>query len=67
MIALGEDTRVYPALGATDMRTSIDALAALVVDVLNQEPCSAQVTCATSLRGCSVIGRWTPDGSHPRH
>ena len=43
MIALGEDTRVYLALGATDMRKSIDALAASVVDVLNQDPCAAQV------------------------
>ncbi|WP_295389467.1 IS66 family insertion sequence element accessory protein TnpB [uncultured Thiodictyon sp.] len=43
MIALGEDTRVYLALGATDMRKSIDGLAALVVDVLQQDPCTAQV------------------------
>jgi transposase len=43
MIALGEAPRVYLALGATDLRKSIDALAALVVDVLHQDPCSAQV------------------------
>jgi transposase len=43
MIALGEDTRVYLAVGATDMRKSIDALSALVVDVLHQDPCSHQV------------------------
>ncbi|WP_295446246.1 IS66 family insertion sequence element accessory protein TnpB [uncultured Thiodictyon sp.] len=43
MIALGEETRVYLALGATDMRKSIDSLAALVVDVLQQDPCTAQV------------------------
>jgi transposase len=43
MIALGEDTRVYLALGATDLRKSIDALAALVVDVLQQDPFTPQV------------------------
>lgn len=43
MIGLGADTRVYLALGATDMRKSIDALAALVVDVLDQDPCGPQV------------------------
>ena len=43
MITLGEDTRVYLAVGATDLRKSIDALSALVVDVLHQDPCSNQV------------------------
>lgn len=43
MITLGPDTRVYLALGATDLRKSIDTLAALVVEVLHQDPCSAQV------------------------
>ena len=35
-----EQTRVYLALGATDMRKQIDGLAALVEDVLEQDPFS---------------------------
>jgi transposase len=41
MIALGDDTRVYLAMGATDMRKSIDALAALVADRLGEDPLSS--------------------------
>jgi len=40
MIAPGEHTRVYLAAGATDMRKQIDGLAALVADVLEQDPFS---------------------------
>jgi transposase len=36
-----EHTRVYLALGATDMRKQIDGLAALVQDVLEQDPFGA--------------------------
>ena len=43
MIALGEHTRVYLALGATDMRKQIDGLAALVEDVLEQNPLSSHL------------------------
>ena len=43
MITLGPATRFYLALGATDLRKSIDSLAALVVDVLHQDPGSAQI------------------------
>lgn len=43
MIALGEHTKVYLATGATDMRKSIDGLAALVVDVLEADPFSAHL------------------------
>lgn len=42
MIAVGDDTRVYLAAGATDMRKSIDALAALVADRLGEDPLSNQ-------------------------
>ena len=38
MIVPGEHTRVYLAVGATDMRKQIDGLAALVEDVLEQDP-----------------------------
>jgi transposase len=43
MIALGEETQVYLAVGATDLRKSIDALAGLVADVLGEVPCSNRV------------------------
>ena len=40
MIVSSEQTRVYLALGATDMRKQIDGLAVLVEDVLEQDPFS---------------------------
>ncbi len=40
MIVPIEHTRVYLALGATDMRKQIDGLAVLVQDVLEQDPFS---------------------------
>jgi transposase len=43
MIALGEHTRVYLALGATDMRKSIDGLAAEVTDTLAADPFSSHL------------------------
>jgi len=43
MIALEEHTRVYLAVGATDLRKSIDALAALVYEVLEQDPFSSHL------------------------
>ena len=43
MIALGAQTQVYLAAGATDMRKQIDGLAALVVNVLAADPFSSQV------------------------
>lgn len=43
MIALSESTRVYLAQGATDLRKSIDGLAVLVADVLNQDPFSSHL------------------------
>lgn len=36
-------TRVYLALGATDMRKQIDGLAALVEDILEQDPFSSSL------------------------
>jgi transposase len=38
MIVPAEHTRVYLAVGATDMRKQIDGLAVLVADVLEQDP-----------------------------
>jgi transposase len=43
MIALGAQTQVYLAAGATDMRKQIDGLAALVVEVLEADPFSSHV------------------------
>ena len=40
MILPDEQIRVYLAVGATDMRKQIDGLAALVEDVLEQDPFS---------------------------
>jgi transposase len=40
MIVPAEHTRVYLAVGATDMRKQIDGLAAVVEDVLEQDPFS---------------------------
>lgn len=41
MISLGHHTKVYLAAGPTDMRRAIDGLAALVEDVLEQDPLSS--------------------------
>jgi transposase len=41
VIALGEHAKVYLACGATDMRKSIDGLAAEVADVLQSDPFSS--------------------------
>ena len=41
MILPDEQIRVYLAVGATDMRKQIDGLAALVTDVLEQDPFSS--------------------------
>ena len=40
MIVPAEHTRVYLAVGATDLRKQIDGLAAVVEDVLEQDPFS---------------------------
>lgn len=43
MIALTAGSRVYLAVGATDLRKSIDGLAVLVADVLEQDPFSSHL------------------------
>ena len=43
MIGFGAHTRVYLALGATDMRKQIDGLAVLVEDVLAADPLSSHL------------------------
>jgi transposase len=43
VIALSEQTKVYLACGATDMRKSIDGLAAAVTEVLEADPFSSHL------------------------
>ena len=43
MIGFAPHTRVYLALGATDMRKQIDGLAVLVEDVLQADPLSSHL------------------------
>ena len=43
MIGFGAHTRVYLALGATDLRKQIDGLAVLVADVLAADPLSSHL------------------------
>ena len=43
MIGFDAHTRVYLALGATDMRKQIDGLAVLVEDVLTEDPLSSHL------------------------
>ena len=43
MIGFGAHTRVYLAVGATDMRKQIDGLAALVEEVLEGDPLSSHL------------------------
>ena len=43
MIGFGAHTRVYLALGATDMRKQIDGLAVLVEEVLAADPLSSHL------------------------
>lgn len=43
MISLGDHTRVYLAVGVTDMRKAIDGLSVLVQDVLDQDPLSSHL------------------------
>ena len=43
MLALSPRTRVYLALGATDMRKSFDTLAGLVRETLEQDPLSGHL------------------------
>lgn len=43
MIALTAGSRVYLAVGATDLRQSMDGLAVRVADVLEQDPFSSHL------------------------
>jgi transposase len=54
MIALGAGVRVYLAAGATDMRKSFDALAALVQETLAADPFAGHLFVFRNRRGDRV-------------
>lgn len=63
MIVPSEPARVYLAVGATDMRKQIDGLAALVEDVLEQDPfCSALFVFCNRRRDKLKILFWQHNG-----
>ena len=43
MLSLPPSVRIYVARGATDMRKSFDTLAALVIDVIDEDPMSGHL------------------------
>ena len=50
MLSLPPSVRIFVARGATDLRKSFDTLAALVSDVLEQDPYSGHVFCFVNRR-----------------
>jgi transposase len=63
MIVPAEHTRVYLAVGATDMRKQIDGLAALVADVLEQDPfCESLFVFCNARRDKLKILYWHHNG-----
>jgi len=63
MIVPAEHTRVYLAVGATDMRKQIDGLAALVEDVLEQDPfCESLFVFCNARRDKLKILYWQRNG-----
>ena len=59
----GEHTRVYLAVGATDMRKQIDGLAALVEDVLGQDPfCESLFVFCNARRDKLKVLYWQRNG-----
>ncbi len=63
MISIGSHTRVFLAVGVTDMRKSIDGLSVLVVDVLEADPLSSHIfVFCNRLRGVVLILCWLING-----
>ena len=63
MLSLSPDVRVHLALGATDMRKSFDTLAALVQEVIGQDPLSGHVFAFCNRRRNRLkILRWDQTG-----
>lgn len=63
MIGWPTDTRVWVAAGFTDMRKGIDGLAALVQNVLHEQPFSGHVFVFRGRRGDKVkVLWWSGDG-----
>ena len=59
MLSLPPSVRVFVARGATDMRKSFDALAALVCDVIAEDPQSGHLFVFLNRRRNRVKVLWT--------
>jgi len=63
MLSVAADTRIFIALGATDMRKGFDGLSALVVGVLKQDPLSGHLFLFVNRRRDKLkILYWDGDG-----
>src|SRR5438270_10929695 len=58
MIGLPAGTRIWLAVGATDMRKGFDSLAVQAQTVLGQDPLSGHVLCLRGRRGDLVKRLW---------
>jgi len=56
MIALSAEVRIHLALGATDLRKGFDGLAALVQQVLHEDPFGGHLFVFRGKRACSGTG-----------
>lgn len=63
MISLSADTKIYIALGATDMRKGFDGLSAIVIGTLKQDPLSDHLFLFVNRRKDKLkILYWDGDG-----
>ena len=63
MLSLSAQTRIYIALGATDMRTGFDGLCGLVIEQLKQDPlCGALYLFINKRRDRMKVLYWDGDG-----
>jgi transposase len=63
MLSLSASTRIYIALGATDMRKGFDGLCGLVIEQLKQDPlCGALYLFVNKRRDRMKVLYWDGDG-----
>lgn len=63
MLSLSASTRIYIALGATDMRKGFDGLSGLVIEQLKQDPlCGALYLFINKRRDRMKVLYWDGDG-----
>ena len=63
MLSVAADTRIFIALGATDMRKGFDGLSALVIGALKQDPLSGHLFLFVNRRRDKLkILYWDGDG-----